>query len=199
MSAGAWWKTSSPPVKRCGWPAVSERAGGLPGSAAVPHASASRLAVRAWQDINQGRSNIMGAWGSGTFENDDACDLVCDLRESTDLSLLEDALRTAAETDEDLDAGDGSKALAAAEVILALLGNPSPAIAEEEDLQAWMKANPQRPTAALLALAERAVQQVTAEDSELRELWDEADSLDEWMAEVNTLQAGLRAARSAAG
>jgi len=165
----------------------------------VPHASASRLAVRAWQDINQGRSNIMGAWGSGTFENDDACDLVCDLRESTDLSLLEEALRTAAETDEDLDAGDGSKALAAAEVILALLGNPSPAIAEEEDLQAWMKANPQRPTAALLALAERAVQQVTAEDSELRELWDEADSLDEWMAEVNTLQAGLRAARSAAG
>ena len=141
----------------------------------------------------------MGAWGSGTFENDDACDLVCDLRESTDLSLLEEALRTAAETDEDLDAGDGSKALAAAEVILALLGNPSPAIAEEEDVQAWMKANPQRPTAALLALAERAVQQVTAEDSELRELWDEADSLDEWMAEVNTLLAGLRAARSAVG
>lgn len=84
-------------------------------------------------------------------------------------------------------------------MILALLGNPSPGIAEEEDVQAWMKANPQRPTAALLALAERAVQQVTAEDSELRELWDEADSLDEWMAEVNTLLAGLRAARSAVG
>ena len=38
----------------------------------------------------------MGAWGSGTFENDDGCDLVCDLRESTDLLLLEEALRTAA-------------------------------------------------------------------------------------------------------
>lgn len=61
-----------------------------------------------------------------------------------------------------------------------------------------MNARNQVPSATLLSLAQLAVQRVQAEDCELRELKEESDSLDEWMAEVNRLQAGLRAASSAA-
>ncbi|MNS81257.1 hypothetical protein D3C72_1149670 [compost metagenome] len=83
-------------------------------------------------------------------------------------------------------------------MVLALLGQPMAALAEEEELLAWVNARNQVPSATLLSLAQLAVQRVRAEDCELRELKEESDSLDEWMAEVNRLQAGLRAASSAA-
>lgn len=141
----------------------------------------------------------MGAWGHGSFENDDACDLVCDLTECTDLSMLEEALRAAINPDDYLEAPEAGRAVAAAEVVLALLGQPTAALAEEEELLAWVKARNQVPSATLLSLAQLAVQRVQVEDCELRELKEESDSLDEWMADVNRLQAGLRSARSAAG
>lgn len=140
----------------------------------------------------------MGAWGHGSFENDDACDLACDLTECTDLSMLEEALRAAINPDDYLEAPEAGRAVAAAEVVLALLGQPMAALAEEEELLAWVNARNQVPSATLLSLAQLAVQRVRAEDCELRELKEESDSLDEWMAEVNRLQAGLRAASSAA-
>jgi len=145
------------------------------------------------------RSNHMGAWGHGSFDNDDACDLACDLTECTDLSIVEEALRAAINPDDYLEAPEAGRAVAAAEVVLALLGQPTAAIAEEEALLAWVKACNQVPSSAMLLLAQLAVQRVQAEDCELRKLKEESDSLDEWMAEVNRLQEGLRAACSVIG
>ena len=137
----------------------------------------------------------MGAWGHGSFDNDDACDLACDLVECTDLSMLEEALRGAINPDDYLEAPEAGRAIAAAEVVLALLGQPAAAIANEEHLFAWINACEEVPSPALVSLAQLAVQRVQAEDCELRELKEESDSLDEWMAEVNGLLERLRATR----
>lgn len=136
----------------------------------------------------------MGAWGHGSFENDDACDLACDLTECTDLSLLEEALSAAINPDDYLEAPEASRALAAVEVVLALLGRPTAAMAEEEALMAWVAACNQVPPPAMLPLAHLALQRVQAEDCELRELKEESDGLEAWMAEVQALQSCLSSA-----
>ena len=136
----------------------------------------------------------MGAWGDGSFENDDACDLACDLTECTDLSLLEEALSAAINPDDYVEAPEAGRALAAVEVVLALLGRPTAAIAEEEELMAWVAACNQVPSAGLLALAHLALQRVQAEDCELRELKEESDGLETWMKEVQALHSYLSAA-----
>lgn len=136
----------------------------------------------------------MGAWGHGSFENDDACDLACDLTECTDLSLLEEALSAAINPDDYLESPEASRALAAVEVVLALLGRPTAAMAKEEALMAWVAACNQVPPPAMLPLAHLALQRVQAEDCELRELKEESDGLEAWMAEVLALQSCLSAA-----
>jgi Domain of unknown function (DUF4259) len=62
----------------------------------------------------------MGAWGVANFENDDAQDWVYELEESKDLSVV-------ANLDNEiyLAAPECARALAAAEVLTALLSRPS--------------------------------------------------------------------------
>ena len=67
----------------------------------------------------------MGTWGTGTFENDGASDWVYDLEETkAPVQFLSDTLK-AGLNDEYLESGDAENALAAAEVVAALLGHPA--------------------------------------------------------------------------
>ena len=68
----------------------------------------------------------MGAWGIGTFENDDAGDWVDRLEESEGLTLLTETLAPAADPSGYLEAPTCTEALAAAEVVAALAGRPAP-------------------------------------------------------------------------
>jgi hypothetical protein len=70
----------------------------------------------------------LGAWGSGSFENDDASDWLGAFCDAPDKELISDALSTVAEMDADeyLEAPDCSVALAAAEVVAALKDPPNP-------------------------------------------------------------------------
>jgi len=61
----------------------------------------------------------MGAWGAGNFENDAALDWVWDLRESTGLEMVENAIADVLNCGDYLDADVGCIGLAAAEVVLA--------------------------------------------------------------------------------
>ena len=60
----------------------------------------------------------MGAWGSGPFENDDACDWLDELADSG-VAALREALALADAADY-LEAPDGSVVVAAAEVVVGL-------------------------------------------------------------------------------
>ena len=66
----------------------------------------------------------MGAWGTGVFDNDTACDWVGELVESSDLSRIETTLDNVLQAGSGyLEAPEAEEALAAAEVVARLQGN----------------------------------------------------------------------------
>lgn len=118
----------------------------------------------------------MGAWGAGSFENDDTMDWVIDLEESGDVGFVVEALRAACD-DECLWASEGSMAVAAAEVVAALAGRPGPG--SPEGVESWVRGRDgvERET---VALATRAVERVrNGPGSELLELREEAGQPEE--------------------
>ncbi len=127
----------------------------------------------------------MGAWGTGHFENDDAMDLIAGVQGPDDLDR---ALRAAAESEEaSVDASVASEAMAAAEVVAAMMGRPSGDCPEElaKRLDALGA-----PAPALVTLAQESVSRVLME-SELVDLWAESDEVEGWNRSVTDLIARL--------
>lgn len=126
----------------------------------------------------------MGAWDIGSFANDDALDWLIDLQEEDDLDLLEDAFSAVIDQKQELpDASDCSVAIAAAEVVAALLGSPNRDLPEE--LEEWIPGKP-KPGKELTGLAQEAIKIVLAK-SELRELWEETGEFSSWREDVESL------------
>ncbi len=117
----------------------------------------------------------MGAWGVQSFENDDAVDWLSDLRRSTGMQAILSAVAVVAEleTDSYLEVPEASVAVAAAEVVAALLGRPTSNL--PPDVTAWVDENRQvGAPEGLRDSAQRAVARAQL-SSELRDLWDESD------------------------
>lgn len=130
----------------------------------------------------------MGAWGRGSFENDDALDFCDSLIDSEDLTMIVQAFRSIADSDEYLEAPDCSEALAAAEIVAALKGCPSDQLPEEAN--EYVQRIEESASAELLQLARDAVVAIRGE-SELRHLWDETDDVDHWLQAVDDLSRRL--------
>jgi hypothetical protein len=140
----------------------------------------------------------MGGWGTGIFENEEAQNF---LKQLGTLAINVDDLRPilirAADLDGYLEAPQSSAAVAAAEVVAALL-----AAAREETLSPstppqishWimMTMSKRAPGSStdLIDLARRAVHRVRT-NSELKDLWLEADGLNEWSAGLRDLETRL--------
>ena len=135
----------------------------------------------------------MGAWSHESFGNDDACDWAARLDEYDDLSLVEATLDTVLEAgDDDLEAPEASEAIAAADVVARLQGNPGTADALPEELEAWVERIQLLPSADLAAKARRALDRVLAGPSQLMELWDESGESEAWQASVRELKGRIR-------
>lgn len=134
----------------------------------------------------------MGAWGTGIFDSDSALDAVIEILETDDLSLVEQFIREVVEyqdaEDDYVDAFIAEYGLAAAEVVAALSGKPGDL---PDDLQEWLEGK-DTPSPELRKLAHTAVS-IALNDSELQELWEDADESDytAWQAGVNDLLARL--------
>ena len=133
----------------------------------------------------------MGAWGAGSFENDDAADWLADFCGEPSGGRIANALSTVAEmgVGEYLEAPECSVGLAAAEVVAALKGLPHPDLPEQvRECVTGLKigAAPE-----MVSLASRAVERIKT-DSELKELWDESEDPGEWYAAVGDLAARLK-------
>jgi hypothetical protein len=122
----------------------------------------------------------MGAWGHTAFENDQALDWFGnELEHSADAATLLFAIDVAASADADsyLDSDEACCALAAAEIVAAMIGHPmanlNPLIAE------WVASHPIEIGDGLIASAKQAVERV-ATNSELCDLWEESDSGGPW-------------------
>lgn len=114
----------------------------------------------------------MGAWGYGSFENDDAADWIGTLAECDSFALVRSSLETAIEGEEYLECDDGAYALAAAETVAAALGKPHPELPEEiRDF--LVRAERPADIEALRSISLAAVQRVRGEQSELAELMRE--------------------------
>lgn len=134
----------------------------------------------------------MGAWGLGTFGNDDAADWAGDFDEAAaaDRDEVVRAALAEAVTDDYLDATVAAAALAAAAVVASLLpgGTPvdevyGPKTLGEQDLDA---STPVR------ELAVAALTAVKGEDSEWLELWEESDEAEAAVELVDGLITVLR-------
>jgi len=129
----------------------------------------------------------VGAWGTGSFENDDAADWLASLATVTP-GQLTPIFAHAADDPEYLEGPEASVAVAAAEVVAAL--NGSPAESAPAAIDVWTKSHPQALTPQLRELAARAMDRVRR-NSELKDLWMEADGLNDWIAAIQDLQTRL--------
>jgi hypothetical protein len=129
----------------------------------------------------------VGAWGTGSFENDDAAGWVAGLG----TIAPEDVMRILVQAADDpgyLEAPAAYIAVAAGEVVAAL--NGSAAEGAPAGVVDWAKKYPQGLSEELRSVAIRALERVRR-NSELKDLWLEADGLNDWIAAIRELQGRL--------
>ena len=133
----------------------------------------------------------MGAWGTGSFENDAASDWFYLVEEAVDpgvviMSALDDALAEAG----DLELDAASTAIAAGELSASCAGEVADHLPDH--IGRWVSEHPHEPHADEIEQAVQAVERVRA-DSELRELWEEDRGPDNaWLRAVDDLLARLK-------
>ncbi|HEY0026197.1 MAG TPA: DUF4259 domain-containing protein [Longimicrobium sp.] len=124
----------------------------------------------------------MGAWGAGSFDNDDAVDWLADLEHARDLTPIDAAL--AAVTGEgEPGESDASVAIAAAEVVAAIDGRPLADLPGE--IVDWLASACPRPDPALTERSRAAVQRIRS-SSGLKVLWGEGEPA-EWYGHIEDL------------
>jgi hypothetical protein len=129
-----------------------------------------------------------GAWGTGSFDNDDALDWADDCAKAISLAPLVAAF-DAAIRNKYIEAPDGSNAVAAAEVVAAALGKPNPKLPAK--LQAWIQRQPIEDLKRLTPQAQTALTRVfDPKASELRQLWSEGKP-NKWPEAIAELQSRL--------
>lgn len=135
----------------------------------------------------------MGAWGVGSFDNDTACDWAYDLQGMEDLSFVEETLDAVLQAVEYLEAPEAEMAVAAAEVLARLRGNPAEKDAYTEKVDRWVESHPDTPPKSLIDKALKSLDRIQADNSELNELWEESDEFAAWQGAVDDLRRRLTA------
>lgn len=131
----------------------------------------------------------MGAWGHGNFDNDGALDLLYSL-ETNGLQEVTHSIQIVLNGDGYVDVDDASMAIAAGEVVALLRDKPAESI--PESLSQWHKTHNDAADAVLVTQAVQAIEKVLA-NSELRDLWEEADEdFENWQQAVNELRTRLK-------
>jgi hypothetical protein len=132
----------------------------------------------------------MGAWGHGSFDNDDALDWLAELAESYRPEPIYAAVLGIAEASAEayIEAPAASNALAAGEVVAAQLGKPAANLPEDASDFVSHAASP---TPRLVAATRKAVARILAA-SELRDLWAETEHFTAWQSVVQDLSARLK-------
>ncbi len=130
----------------------------------------------------------MSIWGVGIFENDDALDWIYDLADSGSLSRVSAALELITRNKDDTpELSDCRIALAGAEIIAAMHGDPCTDLPEEAE--EWI-GDKILENENLRAKAEEAVM-IISRKSELREKMEHSFNFDKWQEIINNLQKRL--------
>ncbi len=131
----------------------------------------------------------MGTWGTGSFDNDTACDWAFSLAESNDFSLIEKAVEKILNAGSAyIETHDAEEALAAAEVVAHLLGFSTEPGGCPENVEAWVKKNQNQASPQLAKKAAAAIERLMNEPSEILELWQESEDFATWENGVTHLK-----------
>ena len=173
-----------------GYPVLEFRMRPVPYGANAMTRTYAQFAILLWCFLSA--ASFAGAWGTGTFENDDALDFVWEIQDEDTPALLSSPFRYAFHSDGYIDAYLGARILVAAEAYAALKGNPSSQL--PDDLASWLASKSWNPDKKLTKTAEDAVKMVLDSDtSELARLWLESpDDHKEWVKGVEDLLKRLR-------
>ena len=132
---------------------------------------------------------LAGAWGVGSFDNDDAMDWSQLCIESKGHAVIASTLQTAMKSGA-IEAPEGAMAVAAAEVVAASKGRPNNALPKE--LADWLSRQPKQEIAKLVPEARKALMRVKdSQDSEVRQLWTESTHK-QWVDAIAELVARLQ-------
>lgn len=126
----------------------------------------------------------MAAWGTKTFEDDTAVDWLAELTDAEETREFLLGAITLTKKD-DLDYDTGVTALAASEVIVALLDEPRKGLPEE--LKDWLSDNECDDITDLPEIALNALNLVLGEESELTDSWADAEDYNDWRESVDEL------------
>lgn len=142
----------------------------------------------------------MGTWDVGPFDNDTAADWCGDLDDAAPeqrAALIRDALRRVAEHGgEYLDSDEAVEAIAAAAIVASQLpGGTAISTAYAPDF--LLEGGTVEVSGDVPAIAVRALDRIVGDDSEWRELWEEAEeSYPQALASVQSIRAALAQAIS---
>ncbi|MDZ4771508.1 MAG: DUF4259 domain-containing protein [Planctomycetota bacterium] len=132
----------------------------------------------------------MGAFGTGSFENDDALDWASELEETRGLKFVRKTLR------EVLDAGDGlleapvaALGIAAAEVVAGL--NDAPGDDLPEEVENWIEEQRGRSEVDLSPLALEVIERVQTK-CELVDQWKKSPDFEAWSKGLKDLEVRLK-------
>jgi hypothetical protein len=129
----------------------------------------------------------MPGWGTGSFENEDAQNFLNSLG-SKEPDVLKQILSNGADRDEYLNPSESSVLIAAAEIVATAKGSPPQTVPRQ--ITEWICKIEGAPSSEMNDLARRAVEKVRT-NSELKDLWLEADGLNEWSAALRDLEQRL--------
>lgn len=129
-----------------------------------------------------------GAWGTGSFENDEAMDWIQGDLVRQGVPAVSAVLRAVTKAQGVPEASRCSEAIAACELLAAGLGKPA-ADLPKEAVQA-AKAIPKPPEAALLREARQTLDAILKR-SELKESWSATPDFEAWKKKIEALKARL--------
>lgn len=133
----------------------------------------------------------MGTWGYDHFENDGALDFLDRLIAQDTLTPVEEAFYAILSLDDYIDVDYGEEAVAAAEVVALLRGNPRKSL--PEPLTEWHQSHQLPVNDALTAQAIQSVEKaIDPEVSEFRQLREEGEGPSDWYTNIIDLLNRLR-------
>lgn len=133
----------------------------------------------------------MGSWDVSPFGNDEARDWLAELILGTSTDPVFRALVEAARVrpDEFFETPECERAIAAAEIVAAARGVPAEDVPAE--LTRWLAEHKLVAGDQIAQVAVRVLDRI-ASDSELKQVWDDTDSAQEWYSSLRDIQARLK-------
>ena len=134
----------------------------------------------------------MDAWDADALGNDTATDWLAEVVETSDLGMILEAFDTVLSAGDDtVELQAGEEAIAAAELVAWLAGQPGKSGDHADMIETWIDENELEFTDSLAKKARRSIDRVFNNPSELREAWEEGEDFDDWKAELAKLKERL--------